>query len=86
MLLLPIPLKSPKYYLTQIRGSFAIYLNLQRNIFTKLDLFHQLNKDEIQKSKLVVAIWDADLLSQDDYMSGVSHLTSPSMRNKEAYF
>jgi hypothetical protein len=32
----------------------------------------QLNKDEIQKSKLVVALWDADLLSQDDYMSGVS--------------
>ena len=32
----------------------------------------QLNKEEILKSKLVVALWDSDLLSSDDYMSGVS--------------
>jgi hypothetical protein len=41
----------------------------------------QLNKDEIQKSKLVVALWDADLLSQDDYMSGVSMQSDISVLN-----
>jgi hypothetical protein len=41
----------------------------------------QLNKDEIQKSKLVVALWDADLLSQDDYMSGVSMQSNISVLN-----
>jgi hypothetical protein len=41
----------------------------------------QLNKDEIQKSKLVVALWDADLLSQDDFMSGVSMQSDISVLN-----
>ena len=41
----------------------------------------QLNKDEIQKSKLVVALWDSDLLSQDEYRSGVS-TTHPRRTNK----